>query len=43
MNALELIHKDHQELKEMLGRVEDVKSVGGRSCSRVSRNTMSWT
>jgi hypothetical protein len=30
MNALELMHKDHQELKEMLGRVDDVTSVGGR-------------
>jgi hypothetical protein len=30
MNALELMHKDHEELKEMLGRVDDVRSVGGR-------------
>src|ERR1044071_9962183 len=30
MNALELMHKDHQELKEMLGRVDDVTSVGER-------------
>jgi len=28
MNALELMHKDHEALKEMLGRVDDVRSVG---------------
>jgi hypothetical protein len=30
MNALELMHKDHEEIKEMLGSVDDVRSAGGR-------------